>query len=185
MFRATIREGVYLELLEERHASHVFALVNREREYLRRWLPWVDATQSVDDSAAFIKSSLEQFASGKGFAAGIWRDGKLSGVIGTHKLDLLNRSGEIGYWIAEPAQGKGIVTDACRAIVTHLFDDLDLNRVTIHCAVGNEKSAAIPQRLGFTEESLARGAHLLHGDFLDVRIFVMLRRDWKLAQAGL
>jgi len=185
MFRTTIREGVYLELLQERHAAHVFALVDREREYLRRWLPWVDATQSVDDSVSFIKSSLDQFASGKGFAAGIWRDAKLCGVIGTHKLDLLNRNGEIGYWIAESAQGKGIVTGACQAVVTHLFDDLELNRVTIHCAVGNEKSAAIPQRLGFTRESVARGAHLLHGDFLDVSIFVMLRGDWKPAQAGL
>jgi ribosomal-protein-serine acetyltransferase len=185
MFRATIREGVYLELLEEHHAAQVFALVDCERAYLRRWLPWVDATQTVEDSVSFIKSSLEQFAAGKGFAAGIFEAGRLCGTIGTHKLDLLNRNGEIGYWIAQAAQGRGIVTDACRTVVTHLFEDRELNRVTIHCAVGNEKSAAIPVRLGFTEESLARGAHLLHGEFLDIRIFAMLRKDWTPAKAGL
>jgi ribosomal-protein-serine acetyltransferase len=99
-------------------------------------------------------------------------------VIGTHKLDLLNRSGEVGYWLGKSFQGKGIMTAACRAVVTHLLNNLDLNRVTIHCAKANDKSSAIPRRLGFAEEGLAREAHLLHGIFHDSRRFAMLKRDW-------
>ena len=178
MFRAQIRDQVYLQLLEERHAAEVFALVDQEREYLREWLPWVDATETLDDTLSFIKSSLEQFASNHGFAAGIWSDGRFAGVVGTHKLDLLNRKGEIGYWLGRSAQGQGIVTAACRAVVTHLLGDMDLNRVEIHCAVGNEKSCAVALRLGFTEEGMAREAQLLHGTFRDLRRFAMLKRDW-------
>ena len=44
MFRAHIRPDVDLRLLEERHAGAVFAVVDQNREYLREWLPWVDAT---------------------------------------------------------------------------------------------------------------------------------------------
>ena len=68
MFRAPIREGLCLELLEERHAPEVFSLVDRDRDrdYLRQWLPWVDATKTADETLRFIKSSLEQFASGRG-----------------------------------------------------------------------------------------------------------------------
>src|SRR5271170_2664372 len=148
MFRAQIRDHFYLQLLEERHAAEVFSLVDRERDYLREWLPWVDATRTLDDTLSFIRASLEQFASNYGFAAGIWSEGRFSGVIGTHKLDLMNRKGELGYWLGRSVQGQGIMTAACRTVVTHLLGEVDLNRVEIHCAVGNEKSCAVARRLG-------------------------------------
>src|SRR5579863_5228790 len=129
MFRAQIREDLYLQLLEERHAAQVFSLVDQDRDYLRQWLPWVDATLTVDDTLSFIRSSLEQFASNKGFVAGIWSDREVCGVIGTHKLDLLNRKGEIGYWLGKSSQRQGIMTEACRAVVTHLLTEMNLNRV--------------------------------------------------------
>jgi len=185
MFRAQVRENVYLQLLEERHAAEVFSLCDHDRAYLREWLPWVDATETVEDTLSFIRSSLEQFASNKGFVAGIWSARQFCGVIGTHKLDLLNRKGEIGYWLGQSFQGKGIMTEACRAVVTHLLGDMDLNRVEIQCARENGKSCAIPGRLAFTEEGLAREAQFLHGHFHDLRRFIMLKRDWKPAAGRL
>lgn len=180
MFRAQLREDLYLQLLEERHAAEVFSLADRDRAYLREWLPWVDATETVDDTLSFIRSSLEQFASNKGFVAGIWSAGQFCGVIGTHKLDLLNRKGEIGYWLGQAFQGKGIMTAACRAVVAHLLTEMDLNRVTIQCARENAKSCAVAERLGFTEEGVAREAQFLHGQFHDLRQFAMLKKDFRL-----
>ncbi len=185
MFRAQVRENVYLQLLEERHAAEVFSLVDKDRAYLREWLPWVDATETVDDTLSFIRSSLEQFASQKGFVAGIWSERHFCGVIGTHKLDLLNRNGEIGYWLGRGFQGQGIMTAACRAVVTHLLYGIGLNRVAIHCAQDNKKSCAVAERLGFIEEGLAREAQLLHGRFHDSRRFAMLKKDWKPEDVGL
>jgi ribosomal-protein-serine acetyltransferase len=185
MFRAQVRQNVYLQLLEERHAAEVFALIDRDRDYLREWLPWVDATETRDDTLTFIRSTLEQFASQKGLTAGIWSGQRCCGVIGTHKLDLLNRKGEIGYWLGRGFQGQGIMTACCRALVTHLLGELDLNRVQIDCAIDNQKSAAVAQRLGFIEEGVAREAQWLHGHFSDLRRFAMLRRDWKPEPVGL
>lgn len=179
MFRAQVLENVYLQLLEERHAAEVFARVDQERAYLREWLPWVDATLAQDDTLSFIRSSLEQFASNHGFAAGIWSEGQFCGVIGTHKLDWLNRKGEIGYWLGRSFQGKGIIAASCRAVVTHLLCEIGMNRVEIHCASGNDKSCAVARRLGFAEEGIAGEAQLLHGHFHDVRRFAMLKKDWK------
>lgn len=186
MFRAQISENIYLQLLEERHAAEVFSRVDRDRDYLREWLPWVDATETQDDTLAFIRSSLEQFASNKGFVAGIWYERQLCGVIGTHKVDWLNRKAEIGYWLGRSFQGKGIMTSAGHAAVTYLFSEVDLNRLTIHCAKDNEKSCAVAQRLGFTEEGLAREAQLLHRQYHDLRRFSMLKREWaeKRLEAG-
>ncbi len=178
MFRAPVRPGLELRLLEERHAPTVFALVDRDREYLREWLPWVDATTTPDDTLAFIKASLEQFAANNGFAAGIWNENQFCGVIGTHKIVWLNRKVELGYWLGRDFQGKGIVTDACRAAITHLFHELDLNRVEIHCATANAKSCAIPRRLGFTLDGTMREGQLVGGRYSDLHVFGMLKGDW-------
>lgn len=191
MFRAPVRPGLELRILEERHASTVFALVDRERPYLREWLPWVDATLTEDDTLAFIKASIEQFANNNGFAAGIWETlpngagnqprahvDRFAGVIGTHKVNWPNRKVELGYWLGREFQGKGMVTEACRAVITHLLGELNLNRVEIHCATGNTKSCAIPRRLGFTLEGTLRQGELCCGRYLDLNVFGMLKRDW-------
>jgi ribosomal-protein-serine acetyltransferase len=180
MFRAQIREDLYLQLLEERHAAELFSVVDQNRGYLREWLPWVDATQGIDDILGFIRSTLEQFATGKGFACGIWCDARLCGVVGTAKLDPLNRNVEIGYWLSRSSQGRGIMTAVCRSVVAHVLGEMDLNRVTIQCARENTKSCAVAVRLGFTEEGMAREAQLLHGQFHDLRRFAMLKKDFRL-----
>ena len=179
MFLARLRPDLDLRLLEERHAATVFALVDRDREYLREWLPWVDSTLRQEDSLSFIRASLEQFASNSGFAAGVWWNEQFVGVVGTHKIDWLNRKVELGYWLGKNFQGQGIMTDASRAAVTHLLVEMDLNRVTIQCATGNAKSCAIPRRLGFSLEGTLRDGQLLNGRYEDLLMFAMLRRDWK------
>ncbi len=179
MFQRQIQDGVYLQLLEERHAEQVFAVVDRERAYLREWLPWVDKTTEVEYTANFIKISLEQFAHQQGIAAGIWRGGEFIGGIGTHNTDWVNRKVEIGYWLASGFQGRGIVTAACRALINDAFHEWKLNRVEIHCATGNEKSCAIPKRLGFQFEGTLRAAQLLRGTYMDINVYSMLSREWK------
>ncbi len=169
---------MHLTLVEERHAPQIFAVVDRERSYLREWLPWVDISTEVEHTLTFIKTSLQQFASNEGLSAGIWQGGEFAGVIGTHKIDWLYRRVEIGYWISQKFQGRGIVTAACRAVIDHAFDEWDLHRVEIHCATGNEKSCAIPRRLGFQFEGMLREAQLLNGKYVDINVYGMLVQDW-------
>lgn len=179
MFSAPLRDGFELRLLEERHARVLFTAVEREREHLRPWLPWVEATRTEEDTLSFIRSVLEQFAGNRGFAAGIWTGAHLAGTIGVHRIDWLNRRVEIGYWLGREYQGRGIMTDACRTVVTHLFRELDLHRVEIRCAVENVRSAAIAKRLGFTLEGTLREAQLASGRYHDLLVFGMLRQEWK------
>ena len=179
MFQRDIRDGVCLKLLEERHAPAVFAAVDRNRAHLRKWLPWVDDTTSVGYTLNFIRTSLQQFANNQGFAAGIWCGDEYAGTIGAHKIDWLNRKVEIGHWLAAKFQGNGIVTDACRVLIDHAFEEWKLNRVEIHCAPANKKSCAVPERLGFQLEGVLRKAQLVGGKYLDSNVYGMLARDWK------
>ena len=177
MFSAILQAGVELRLVEERHAPALFSAVDRERQHLRQWLGWVDGTRTEDDIVAFIRRAMEQFASNHGFAAAVWADGCIAGVVGMHHLDWVARKSEVGYWLAREFQGRGIATSAARALTRHALVELDLNRVEIQCAVGNTKSSAVPRRLGFTFEGIRREAQLIDGCYLDLEVYSMLRRE--------
>ena len=138
-----------LDLLEEQHAEELFAVVDRNRSYLRRWLPWLDQSTSPEQARIFIRANLQLLAARNGFACALRHHGAIAGVLGLHAIDWPNRKTSLGYWLDEAQQGKGLVTGACSALLDHVFGELGLNNVEIGCAVGNEKSCAIPERLGF------------------------------------
>ncbi|HLS65888.1 MAG TPA: GNAT family protein [Pseudogracilibacillus sp.] len=175
LFTYKVNDEIVLALLQERHAEQLFALIDASRESLERWLPWVKSTHQVDDSATFIKQSLQQFANNDGFQAGIWYKGQLAGIVGLHAIDSFHRSTTIGYWLGKQYEGKGIMTRACRAVVRHCFDTLKLQRVEIHVAVGNKKSKAIPERLGFKYEGKLRNAEFLKDQFVDVLLYSLTK----------
>jgi len=178
LFHLVIREDVELRLLEEHHCEQVFRVTEQNRRRLRRWLPWVDSVATPEDTRAFIRGSLQQFAEHNGFQAGVWVRKQFAGVIGHHKIDWLNRRVELGYWLAAGFEGRGIMTDACRAVVRHAFGEYLLHRVEIRCASGNRRSRAIPERLGFTEEGTLRHAEWLYDHYVDLVVYAMLAEEW-------
>jgi len=105
-----------------------------------------------------------------------------AGVIGNHALDWENRTTEVGYWIGEEYQGKGLVSAACRALVDHAFGERGLNRVVISCATENKKSCAIPERLGFRREGLQRQAEWLYDHYVDHVVYATLASEWQTIQ---
>lgn len=170
-------DGCTLVLMDEVSAAELFALTDSCRTYLRQWLPWVDATKSVSDSAAFIAHCREQHEKSEAFHAGIYFKNALAGAISFHRIDWLNRNATIGYWIGEEWQGRGLMTRACRTMIGIGFDEFLLKRVQIEVAVGNKKSRAIPERLGFTLEGISRQSTWLYDHFQDMAVYSLLRED--------
>lgn len=178
MVRIEVDNGLSLKSLELREAEPLMLLVDANRPYLRRWLPWLDMTQNIDEMIVFVESALRQHTSGLGFQAGIWYAGEFAGIIGYHHLEWASRSTCVGYWLAEQYQGHGIMTKACKSIVDYAFDDWHLNRVEIRCAMENLKSRAIPERLGFKTEGVLREAEWLYDHYVDHVVYGMLARQW-------
>ncbi|MCC5024746.1 MAG: GNAT family N-acetyltransferase [Candidatus Synoicihabitans palmerolidicus] len=132
-------------------------MTDANRAHLRQWLPWLDGTTEEKDTAAFIASMLRTYAETGAFTCGIWHDETLCDVIGYNQLNRGNQTASLGYWLSKSHEGKGIRTACCRAWVAHAFDEYQLNRLVIAVASGNERSQAIPQRLGFRKEGGAGG----------------------------
>lgn len=179
MFTHHITRDLVLELLEARHADELYRLTDANREHLRQWLPWVDKIKSVDDTRAFIQNTRRQLSDNNGFHTVIRHNGDLVGTIGQHGISWNNRSTALGYWLAQDAQGQGIMTRSCRVYLEHVFLDLDLHRVEIRCAIGNTRSRAIPERLGFSSEGVIRDAEWLYDHYVDHVIYGLLATEWK------
>ena len=171
-------DDIEIRLLEKVHAEPLFALIEQNRAHLRPWLKWVDDTTGVGPVAEFIAISNTRHSKRKGMDAGIWFAGELVGAIGLYDVDWQAHSAHIGYWLAAPHQGKGIMTRCCAGLINFCFTQLDLNRVQIRCDPTNAPSRAIPQRLGFTCEGTLRPAACLYGRYVDQIVFGLLRSEW-------
>jgi ribosomal-protein-serine acetyltransferase len=173
-----IDSATALRVLSEEDASELFALTNRNRGYLRRWLPWLDAVTTQRDTRAFLETMAAQRASGRGPTFGILRHGALAGVIGFLPIDRVNRIGEIGYWLADAEQGQGVMTACCRFVVRYGFDTLDLNRIQIAAATANVRSRRIAERLGFRFEGILRAREFLNGAYVDHAMYSLLQHEF-------
>jgi ribosomal-protein-serine acetyltransferase len=170
-----------LRLIQESDAAELAAVVDANRTHLSRWLPWA-AENTVDDTRDHIRRARDQAERDDGLQAVIVCDGRIVGGAGYHRIDRANHSTSIGYWLAEDAQGRGIMTRAVGAMVTIAFSDWQLNRVEIRCAPENARSRAIPERLGFREEGTLRQAERIGDRYLDSVVYSMLASDWSLEQ---
>jgi aminoglycoside 6'-N-acetyltransferase I len=178
-FKLKVNDEIEIRMYQESDAETVFALVDRNRQHLREWLIWVDASDSPEVTRRHIRDFKRHYENKEALSAGIWLNGELAGAIGVVGYHWHNRMLEIGYWLSADQQGKGIMTKAVSAMIDDAFNHLGLNRVEIHCASGNTRSRAIPERLGFKQDGVMREAGLVNGQFVDKVIYSMLASEWK------
>lgn len=176
--RIVVDSELVLQAIQPDDAETLFALVEKNRLHLRKWLPWLDFNTEVAHSENFIREARAEASAQKGLVTTIRYRGQHCGIIGFNSILSLHRICEIGYWLDADHQGLGIMTRATRAMVDYAFTDLDMNKVGISAAEKNMQSRAIPERLGFVIEGTARDAEWLYDHYVDLVRYAMLRADW-------
>ncbi|MGH9968651.1 MAG: GNAT family N-acetyltransferase [Pyrinomonadaceae bacterium] len=102
----------------------------------------------------------------------------LIGVVSADNLELgATHMGEIGYWLAQPYWGQGIMTAAVRDYVRYAFDELRLLRLTAHVLEFNAGSARVLEKNGFKLEGRLRKHIRKDGELLDARFYGLLKED--------
>ncbi len=175
--RIPVDDEVELRLVAEGDEVEIFRFTDANRAYLRQWLPWVDATLSAVDTRGFVERSLEQVRVLDGFQTRILYRGEFAGMIGYLYHDWKNLRTEMGYWLREDLQGRGVMTRAAKALTDFALANLGLNRVEIRAATDNRRSRAVPERLGFVQEGVLREAAWLNDRFIDLVVYARLRDD--------
>jgi ribosomal-protein-serine acetyltransferase len=178
MFKHDLGNGADLRILEARHAGAFLALVEGNRDQLGEWLTWARTMTTPDEARAFIKRGLTRYLEDGLPWVGIWQDEAFAGGILFFPIDARVRSTEVGFWLGEAYVGRGLMTRALLAMMGYVFDTLALNRLALCAEVGNQRSRAVAERLGFTLE----GIHLqdwVNGERLvDTAHYAMLASGW-------
>jgi ribosomal-protein-serine acetyltransferase len=177
MFTLTVDDEVTLELAEEHHAQAIFDLVDRNRDHLRPWMPWVDPTVTVADTLAFLRFVRKEYAEGKQFHANVRHRGDLVGGMGL-RFDRNHDSSELGYWVGADHQGHGIVTRAARALTGAALGEFGMHRVCIRAGVENVRSRAVPERLGYTFEGVLRDQEKIGDRYVSLATYSVLAGEW-------
>lgn len=173
-----IDDNIILKQLELSDAIDIFETIDSQREYLGKWLPFVEYSNSIADTEEYVSSVVNAPADGFEYVFTIRFNGGFAGLIGFKDTDRINMKTEIGYWLSEPFQKKGIMTKSVEMLCDFAFKVMGINRVQIKCAVGNNPSSNVPKRLGFKFEGIERDGELLTGNvFVDLDIYSILKSD--------
>jgi RimJ/RimL family protein N-acetyltransferase len=128
---------------------------------------------TIDDARRFI--ALANGAGHPLFLA-IEVQGEAAGGIGIHPLgDVYRGTAEIGYWLGEPFWGKGIVTEAVRALVPVVFQKTMILRIQAGIFSNNPASMRVLEKSGFAREAVHRNAVTKHGAVMDEVLYVRFR----------
>lgn len=161
------------------------AAVDVSIEHLRPWMPWAaNEPTDLDAKIALLRCWRGQFDLGQDFTYGIFdrEETEVLGSTGLHTR-LGPDAREIGYWVRADRLNQGIATETAAALTRVVFEIDRLDRVEIHCDVGNVRSAAVPRKLGFTHEATLRRRRF--GDRLrDTMVWTLLAEDYPASQAA-
>lgn len=108
--------------------------------------------QSVEESREIIKKVLR---GPEAYAVCLKTDGKAIGAIelmlGGSSVNELKSADEceLGYWIAKPFWGQGLIPEAAREMLRRAFEDLGMSKVWCGYYDSNEKSKRVQEKVGF------------------------------------
>ena len=98
------------------------------------------------------------------------------GCIGlTIGQDVHHLTAELGYWLAEPFWGQGIMPLAIGVVVKYAFGTLGLNRVHADPYTTNPASARVLEKAGFEREGILRASVIKDGKILDQALYAKIR----------
>jgi RimJ/RimL family protein N-acetyltransferase len=174
-------ERLVIRCYEPEDAPLLKAAVDSSIEHLLPWMPWARfEPQSVEDKVELLRSFRGQFDLDQNYIYGIFSPDETEqlGGSGFHKRGN-EGSLEIGYWVAASAIGRGIATEVTAAQTRAAFELAGVDRIDIQVEPTNDRSLAIPRKLGFTEEgTLRRRLEANEGEpRRDSVIFTMLREE--------
>ena len=163
-------------------AGSLFRIINDQRTYLCKWLDWINGIHSQGDARLFLQENLRFNEGGQRLVSIVFYEKKLAGSIGLMSIKRRHNKAELGYWLRQDLQGRGIISLSCRYFVHLAFIRQKLNRLVIKVPTGHYKSESIPRNLGFVHEGTLRQDLALHDKFIDVELYGLLKTDWERQQ---
>jgi RimJ/RimL family protein N-acetyltransferase len=106
-------------------------------------------------------------------------EGEFCGLIELRDIDREHSQAELSFWLAVDAWGHGYMSEVIQAVVRYGFASLGLNRLYAHHMLRNPACGRVLEKNGFKQEGLLRQRVRKWGQFEDVSLWAILRKDWQ------
>jgi ribosomal-protein-serine acetyltransferase len=160
---------------EESVAPKMFQTVQDERARLSKHLSWIESVRTIADMKLYLELTDGAWQRDHAFEYGIFRksDTEYLGNMMVHTISWPNRRCELGYWITEKAEGQRYISEAARALESHLFQ-AGFHRIEIRCSTENQRSAYIPKSCGYHLEGELKEDSIENGKYRNTLLFAKL-----------
>ena len=172
-----VRAQIDLGLLQASDKANLLLYLNDPvvyRNTLRIPSPYTEG-----DAESWIKNVQESYEK-QGFASN-WclrhaEHGVIGGIGSFLHTGVEGHLDEIGYWMAAPFRGQGIMTDAVKVLCEHLFASRPaLARIEAKVHSYNPASVRVLEKAGFQREGYLRKASLKDGELIDLILMARIR----------
>ncbi|MFD2200905.1 GNAT family N-acetyltransferase [Shivajiella indica] len=179
MIKSLLRVSWQLDLIQKSDQIALFEVLDENRTYLRKWLPFVSTITSEEDLDSFIDFVTKPKEVEWSPVFLIKSDNKIIGLIGFKNTNLELKHTEIGYWLVEHMQGHGIITSALKELLRFAFLKMEMRKIIVKCGLENFPSRRIPSKLGFKIDHIEpMGEQMANGDWIDLVHYVLDRNDY-------
>ena len=145
-------------------ASVVFAAAMESVDTVGRWMPWCHAGHTEAESIAWIEKCHAMWQSGEAYEFAMFDStDEYVGGAGLNQFHRLHNLANLGYWVRQSRQRRGLATAAVRILAKFGFETLRLTRIEIVAASENSPSRRVAERAGAQFECIARNRLIIHG----------------------
>jgi ribosomal-protein-alanine N-acetyltransferase len=103
-------------------------------------------------------------------------NGEAAGGIGIERHSDIERvSAEVGYWLGEAVWGRGIATEALRAVTAEAFTRYDLTRIYAVPFADHQASIRVLEKAGYDREGVMRQSAIKDGRIRDQALYAIYK----------
>ncbi|MBL8328640.1 MAG: GNAT family N-acetyltransferase [Rubrivivax sp.] len=150
------------------------AAILESRAELSPWLSWVTPPPTLEQSEIDCRRAYARFLLNEDLMVLLFlkEGGALVGGSGLHGANWTTRTFEVGYWCRTGYGGRGLITEAVRALSDHALTRLEANRVFLTCDDRNTSSWRLAERAGFRLEGILVNERFdLQGRLRNTRVY--------------
>lgn len=130
---------------------------------------------TLEDAEGYVRSCVENNEE-RQLCRAIVVDGHVAGSVGIFcQTDVYEKSGELGYWLAEEFWGNGIMTKAVKQLCQEAFEKFDIIRIYAEPFAYNTGSRRVLEKAGFSLEGIMKKGVCKNGQIYDYCMYALLK----------
>ena len=170
-----VSESLELHAVAESHVTPLYQLICKNKTWLQQSLNWPQFVQSEEDTRKTVQGNVMLHQRGYAKMFMIFKEDELIGVISFNRIEPLNKTAEIGYWLGQPFWGQGIMSEAVRRMCAYVFAHYDVVRIFAEPYAHNRSSQRVLEKAGFSCEGTLQKSVFKDGRMYDSCLYALVR----------